>query len=115
MTPCRIVDTRGPAGAYGGPTMGAGETRSFAVPASSCGIPATAKAYSLNATVVPPAALGFLSLWGTGPQPVVSTLNSFDGTIVADAALTPAGTGGAVSVFTSNPSHLILDINGYFK
>jgi hypothetical protein len=114
-TPCRIVDTRNPAGPFGGPVMGAGESRSFVVPSSACGIPVTAKAYSLNATVVPPAALGFLRLWGSGAMPSVSTLNAGDGTVVANAALVPAGPGGAISAFTSDPSHVILDINGYFQ
>jgi hypothetical protein len=33
--------------------MTGGQTRSFAIPQSGCGIPATAQAYSLNVTVVP--------------------------------------------------------------
>ena len=33
--------------------MAAGSLRSFAIPQSGCGIPATAQAYSLNVTVVP--------------------------------------------------------------
>jgi uncharacterized protein (TIGR03437 family) len=114
-TPCRILDTRGAAGAFGGPMIGAGQSRSFLVPSSGCGIPATAKAYSLNATVVPPTPLGFLTLWGSGGNPGVSTLNASDGSVVANAALMPAGTNGAVTAFTSSPSHLILDINGYFQ
>jgi hypothetical protein len=115
VTPCRILDTRGATGTFGGPIMGSNETRSFPVPSSACGMPVTAKAYSLNATVVPPAGLGFLTLWGSGGMPAVSTLNSYDGSIVANAALVPAGTNGVVTAFTSNPSHLILDVNGYFQ
>ena len=114
-TPCRVLDTRSAAGPLGGPTMGAGQSRSFVVPSSACGIPGTAQAYSLNATVVPPGPLSFLTLWGSGSMPLVSTLNSFDGAIVANAALVPAGAGGAVTAFTTNLSHLILDINGYFQ
>jgi hypothetical protein len=113
-TPCRILDTRLAAGPFGGPIMGGGETRSFLVPSSACAIPATAKAYSLNATVVPVSGLGFLTLWGSGSIPVVSTLNS-GGSVGANAALVTAGIGGAVTAFTSDPSHLILDINGYFQ
>jgi sugar lactone lactonase YvrE len=114
-TPCRILDTRNSIGPYGGPIMGAGESRSFNVPASGCGIPMTAKAFSLNATVVPPTPLGFLTLWGSGSQPGVSTLNSLDGTIVSNAAIVPAGTNGVVTAYTSNATHLILDISGYFQ
>ena len=53
VTPCRIVDTRWPAGPFGGPEMDAGATRAFDIPQSACGIPSTAVAYSLNVTVVP--------------------------------------------------------------
>src|ERR1019366_8977789 len=113
--PCRVLDTRRPVGPLGGPIMGAGETRSFSVPSSTCGIPGTAQAYSLNATVVPPGALSYLALWGSGAKPYVSTLNSLDGTIVSNAALVPAGASGEVTAYTTDLSHLILDINGYFQ
>jgi hypothetical protein len=115
VAPCRVADTRGTAGPFGGPTMAANSSRSFAIPQSACGIPATAQAYSLNVTVVPQGPLSYLTLWPTGqPQPFVSTLNSFGGIVVANAAIVPAGTGGAVSVFVTNPTDVILDIDGYF-
>jgi hypothetical protein len=37
-----------------------------------------------------------------------------DGTVVANAAIVPAGKGGAIDVYVTNPTHVILDINGYF-
>jgi hypothetical protein len=114
-TPCRVADTRNPNGPLGGPIISGGTSRSFTVPSSSCGIPSSALAYSLNVTVVPPGPLNFLTIWPTGqPQPPVSTLNSLDGRIKANAAIVVAGTSGAVNVFVSDPSHVILDINGYF-
>lgn len=116
VIPCRVVDTRNPPGPFGGPTLGPYQTRSFPIPADSCGIPTGASAYSLNVTVVPEGPLQFLTIWPTGePQPNVSTLNSFDGRIVADAAIVPAATSGAVSVFVTDETDVILDINGYFK
>jgi hypothetical protein len=115
VTPCRVADTRNPAGPFGGPTLAAGSTRSFTIPQSGCGIPATAQAYSLNVTVVPAGPLSYLTLWPAGqPQPLVSTLNSFGGIVVANAAIVPAGSNGAVSVFVSNQTDVILDIDGYF-
>ena len=114
VTPCRVVDTRNPVGPLGGPSLPAG-SRDFPVPSSSCGIPATALAYSMNVTVVPHGTLGYLSIWPAGqPQPVVSTLNSFDGRIKADAAIVPAGVGGAISLYVTDPTDVVLDINGYF-
>ena len=114
-TPCRVVDTRYGTGTFGGPNMTAGGTRSFPVPSSACSIPSTAQAYSLNATVVPSGAFGWLTLWPVGiTQPLASTLNAPDGSLTSNAAIVPAGTGGAINAFATNSSSLILDINGYF-
>ncbi len=116
LTPCRIADTRGPAGPFGGPTMAAASSRSFAIPQSACGVPSTAGAYSLNVTVVPNGPLSYLTLWPTGQdQPLVSTLNSAQGDVVANAAIVPAGDVGAVSVYVTDSTDVILDINGYFE
>jgi hypothetical protein len=115
VSPCRVLDTRGADAPLGGPIMPGGASRAFPVPSSSCNIPATAQAYSMNATVVPPSALGFLTLWGSGTMPLASTLNSLDGSIVANAVLVPAGSNGVVTAFTTESSQLILDINGFFK
>ncbi|MDX1979171.1 MAG: BACON domain-containing protein [Bryobacteraceae bacterium] len=114
-TPCRISDSREAPGTFGGPILTAGQGRNWPVPGSACGLPSNANAYVLNATVVPSATLGYLTLWPSGAaQPLVSTLNSFDGSITANAAIVPAGVGGAVSSFVSNDTHLILDTTGYF-
>jgi len=118
VTPCRVVDTRAAAGltgAFGPPTMGANTQRSFPIPSGSFGIPSTAKAYSMNVTVVPQGYLGFLTIWPTGlPLPNVSTLNSYLSTVVSNAVLVPAASDGSVSVFVTDPTDVILDINGYF-
>jgi uncharacterized repeat protein (TIGR03803 family) len=114
VTPCHIADTRNATGAFGGPELAAGVSRSFDVPQSACGIPATAVAYSLNVTVVPIQSLGYLTVWPSGEtQPIVSTLNS-DGRVKANATITPAGANGGVSVYSSDATHFILDIDGYF-
>ncbi|MGA3210479.1 MAG: protease pro-enzyme activation domain-containing protein [Terriglobales bacterium] len=117
VTPCRVVDTRNADGPFGGPELTGGTSRSFTIPSGPCtGIPTTAVAYSLNVTVVPPAPLGYLTIWPAGEgQPVVSTLNSLDGRIKANAAIVPAGTSGAVSVFVNNTTNVVLDIDGYFE
>jgi hypothetical protein len=115
VTPCRVVDTRLAPGPFGGPSIAASAQRDFAIPQSACGIPSTAQAYSVNITVVPKAGLGYLTAWPAGQtRPLVSTLNSLDGRIVANAAIVPAGIGGAISTFVTDDSDVILDINGYF-
>jgi YVTN family beta-propeller protein len=115
LTPCRMVDTRLSPGPLGGPALGRGTTRSFVLPKSDCDIPTTALAYSLNVTVVPQGGLAYLTIWPTGEsQPLVSTLNSLDGRVKANAAIVPAGADGAISVFATDTTHVVIDINGYF-
>ena len=112
VTPCRLVDTR----LTGGPIPG-GTARNFTVPQlAGCGsgIPASAAAYALNVTVVPHGPLGYLTIWPQGEiQPLVSTMNSTDGRVKANAAIVPAAN-NAVSVYVSDTTDVILDINGYF-
>jgi YVTN family beta-propeller protein len=109
-TPCRVVDTR----TSGGPIPGY-TSRDFSIVQSSCGIPPTANAFSLNVTVVPQGPLGYLTIWPTAErQPTVSTLNSLDGRTKANAAIVPTGYQGSVSVFVTDTTDVILDINGYF-
>jgi hypothetical protein len=115
VAPCRIADTRNATGTFGGPVLGGGATRTFPIVQSACGIPSTATAYSLNFTVVPSGALGYLTAWPSGQiQPLVSTLNSPEGKIVANAAIVPAGSSGGIDAYATNATHLVIDINGYF-
>ncbi len=114
VRPCRVVDTRLPNGVLSGPELTGGAIRSFPLPKSACGVPFTATAYSLNITAVPDGGLGYLTIWPTGqPQPNVSTLNS-DGRVKANATIVPAGSASSVSVYVTDRTHVILDINGYF-
>jgi len=122
VSPCRLVDTR-PGSGGGGPIQ-ANTSQNFNLPqlASSGGAYgtctpfnlSTAQAYSLNVTVIPNTTLGYLTIWPTGEiQPYVSTMNS-DGRIKANAAIIPAGYEGDVSVFVTDTTNILIDINGYF-
>jgi len=114
VTPCRILDTRNANGPFGGPAIAAGTSRDFVIPNSACGIPSLVGAYSLNVAVVPRGPLGYLTAWPSGqPQPLVATLNS-DGRIKSNAAIVPAGANGAISLFATDTTDVVLDINGYF-
>ena len=118
LTPCRVVDTRNPNGPLGGPSLQAGVKRDFPVQTSNCDIPSSAQAYSFNFTAAPIGGqpLGYLTVWPTGQsKPVVSTLNDPTGTIVANAAIVPAGQpNGEIAVFPSDATNLVIDVNGYF-
>ncbi len=103
--PCR-VDTR-----VTGPALTG--ARDFALN-STCSIPASAKAFSMNATVVPRSTLSFLTLYpASTARPLVSTLNALDGNITSNAAIVPTSN-GSITAFTTDTSDLVLDIAGYF-
>jgi hypothetical protein len=109
LTPCRVLDTR--TSPVRPPTAAAFDV---SVSLSGCGAPTTAQSFVLNATVVPPAPFGFLTLWPQGTaQPLVSTLNAIDGAITSNLAIVPT-TNGLVSAFGSQAVDLILDMSGYF-
>ena len=112
LTPCRIIDTRN---GNGGPLQ-AGLERDYTIP-PNCGIPSNAAAYSFNVTVLPTQGeLDYLTVWPKGEtQPIVSTLNDGTGTIVANAAIVPAGSHNATAFYAhDHDTNLLLDVNGYF-
>jgi hypothetical protein len=101
----------------GGP-IAAGTSQSFNPAGGACSIPLPSTGpivYALNVTAVPHGSLGYLSVWPTGAaQPLVSTLNSPDGRVKANAALATGGSGGEISVYASDATDLVLDVSGYF-
>ncbi len=115
ITPCRVVDTRNANGPFGGPAIQGQTSRDFPLSQGACGIPNTAAAYSLNVAVVPRGTLSYLTVWPTGEdRPLVATLNSIDGRTKSNAAIVPAGANRAISVFATQTTDVILDVNGYF-
>jgi hypothetical protein len=48
------------------------------------------------------------------PQPTASNLNFFTGSVVPNAVIAKLGAGGAVCVFVSAATDLIVDVNAYF-
>lgn len=114
VSPCRIKDTRLELIITPLAEVPGGTSRSFPI-AGYCGVPVSAKAYSLNITAIPIQPLSYLTLWPTGDtMPFTSLLNSWAGNIVAAAAIVKAGTNGEVSIYTTDPTHIVIDINGYF-
>jgi hypothetical protein len=117
-TPCRIADTRVVSFPLnlGPPQMAAGTSRPLPVPKSTCGVPPNAGAYSFNFIAVPHAPqLGSFITWPPGQgQPNVPTMNSYNGSVVVNAAIVPAGTDGAISINVTDNADVLFDINGYF-
>jgi hypothetical protein len=118
VTPCRLVDTRRPAGPFGGPGLAAGASRVFAL-AGSCGIPLSARTLVVNVTVTRSTSGGNLRIYPAGiPPPSSSTINYQAGQTRANNAVVGLDTAGAVAVFCNQPSgtaDLVLDVVGYFQ
>jgi len=120
LPPCRVVDTRGGGGVpIGGPVLQGQETRVLAV-AGNCGIPATAKAISINLAVTQSTAAGHLRLLPAGQaMPNVSSINYAAGQTRANNAIVSLDFSGHLAAFVGQPTgttvHLIIDVNGYFE
>lgn len=118
VAPCRVADTRNPAGPYGGPALAANVDRTFVI-AGQCGVPVGAKAVALNLAVTLPTAGGDLRVFPAGAGlPLVSAINWNAGQTRANNAVIQLGAAGDLTVHPDQPSgtvHLILDLNGYFQ
>jgi hypothetical protein len=118
VTPCRTVDTR----TGNGGIVSASVQREFTIK-GTCGVPGTAKAVSLNLTIVTPNTAGFFSLWPAGFDfPVVSTINFIagepaiaNGAIVPVAASTPDLSAAYGTGTGAGQTHVLLDVTGYFQ
>ena len=110
VTPCRLVDTR----QTHDPIQG-GTSQSYILPQlGGCDIPSTAAAYSLNVTVVPHTA-GLPNHLAYRRSPAGRFDHEFTGrTHQGQRCDCAAGSSNAVSVYVSNTSDVILDIDGYF-
>lgn len=119
LTPCRVVDTRNPAGPTGGPELIGFSTRTFPI-AGQCGVPADAVSAAVNVTVVVPSAGGNLRIFPSGiTPPEVSTINFRTGQVRANNAVLglTGPTAGSVDVFADLPgtTHFLIDVTGYFR
>jgi hypothetical protein len=118
VSPCRLADTRNPAGPSGGPALSANTIRTFPV-ANLCEIPLTAKAVAVNLAVFQPTNGGDLRVYPAGgPAPLASAINFRTGIVRANNAVVPLGAGGQISVQCDMPSgstHFFFDVYGYFQ
>jgi hypothetical protein len=114
LTPCRVFDSRLPANA---PSLAAGSTRRVNL-ASLCGVPSTARAVSLNVTVVPRGVSGHLRLYpADSALPPSSTIN-FRDRVRANNGIIPLAQDGSAGlmIFAGGATvDAIIDVNGYFQ
>ena len=124
LAPCRVIDTRGPAGPTGAPALAANATRSFTV-LGTCGLPTTAKAVTFNITIVSPTDFGNLRAYPFGvAEPNASVINWVTTDFaVANGAIVPV-TGPAgnnitvkcdMPVGSTGTVQLVVDVTGYFQ
>jgi hypothetical protein len=117
------VDTREAAGPLGGPSLVAGAVRNFPIAsATDCELPLTAKAVSLNVTIVSPSNSGYAQVYpGDGPVPTSSVIDFSAGQTLANncvIALSRDGYGTLnvlAHVAGSGTTDFLIDINGYFQ
>ncbi len=117
VAPCRLLDTRDPGGAFGGPSLSFNISRSFTF-AGRCGIATDATAISANLTITAPTTAGFVTAYPASTvRPITSQLNYRAGQTRTNNAILALGPGGGVEIYlgqASGAAHLILDVNGYF-
>ncbi|HMA28890.1 MAG TPA: hypothetical protein VKS23_03435, partial [Thermoanaerobaculia bacterium] len=98
VTPCRVADTRNANGAYGGPALSFGASRTFTL-VGTCGIPATARSVNMNIAVVAPGAAGSLAIFPGGAPTGSSTAISYRaGRTRANNFIARLGTNGDIVV-----------------
>ncbi len=121
ITPCRVMDTRGAGGsgktgAFGAPSLVAGQARVVPVPSSNCGVPA-AVAYSMNFVSITPAGqpVGWIAAWQDDTAWTGTVvLNAYLGGVVDNMAVVPAGADGGIQILTTDNGDLVIDMNGYY-
>jgi uncharacterized repeat protein (TIGR01451 family) len=120
VAPCRALDTRDPAGTYGGPALSAGGTRTFPL-AGRCAIPSNAKAVAINVTVVGGPTPGTLIVYPSSLAlaPNTSVLTFLAGDVLASSAWIAAaqdGTSGiAIKNTSTSPANVLVDVVGFFQ
>ena len=118
LPPARLADTRPGFTTIdgldaGGGVRDVGSTLALRV-AGRGGVDAAASAVALNVTAVDAVAPGFATVWPCGElRPTASNLNFATGATVPNAVLAKVGADGTVCLFTSQPIHFVVDVNGY--
>lgn len=107
VAPLRLLDTR-----EASPRPAGSETEVIVV--GRPGAPTAADTVVLNVTATRVLGQGFVTVYPCGiVRPNASNLNVLAGDTIANNVTVKVGTGGKVCLFTSAPTDLIVDINGY--
>ncbi len=117
LEPCRALDTRVGAGApLGGPALDG--PRAFRM-VGVCGIPETARALTVNATVVSPSGAGYVAFSPLTCLPNTSTINFSPSQTRANNAVVTLNSAGQIVahpvVLNQGTVDLLLDVTGYYQ
>jgi hypothetical protein len=119
LNPCRVIDTRDPAGTFGGPALAAGGSRTFAI-RGQCSIPMDAAGVVANVTTTNASSPGNLKINPAGIVSGQATAIEFAGATRANNAFvglngSPAGSMKIEAVMPTGSVDVIFDVVGYFK
>jgi hypothetical protein len=107
----RLLDSRLPAN--GGVKLAAGSTTHLPIVGQV--VPPNARSVVLNVTVTEPDQPGFLTVYpGNAARPPTSNLNYVQGQTIPNAVIVGLGATGNVDIFTSQTTHVVVDVVGYF-
>ncbi len=118
LNPCRVLDTRLPAGPTGGAPLICGVDQVVTLTGGACGVPASAKAVAGNVAVTQPSKPGDVNVFPAGSfVPQTSTVNYSAGQTRANNAVIQLNGAGQVATrcSPSGTAHLIIDVSGYFQ
>ena len=110
-SPCRVADTRNGNGIQ---AIAADRIRVSLI--GRCGVLADATAVAVTVTATQGEAAGYLTVWPAGqPLPNASTVNYGRLEDRANGAIVRLGNDGAIDVMASVPTHIIVDVTGWFR
>ncbi|MEO6123201.1 MAG: bifunctional UDP-sugar hydrolase/5'-nucleotidase [Ilumatobacteraceae bacterium] len=111
LTPVRLVDTRT---AVGLPSKLSANVPVALKVAGLDGVPADASSVVLNITSTESPA-GYITAYPCGTEPpLASNLNTWEGHAIANLAVVGVGANGEICFRSSNTTHLVIDLQGYF-
>ena len=118
-TPTRVIDTRENSrvelnfGNAGG-MIPANTTQTLQL-AGQRGIPANATVVSVNVIAVDPSAAGSMTFWDCTAIPPIQSINFSIGKIVANAIQVQLSAGGTMCVRSTVPTHVVIDVTGWWS
>jgi hypothetical protein len=118
VNPARVVDTRPsePDGLRSSPKLMVGPASPLRVKvADLTGVvrASDVAGVSLNVTVTETSGPGFVTVYPCGTRPTASSLNFTTGQTIPNAVISQVSGAGEVCFYSSVPTHLIVDLNGW--